>query len=382
MANIVIYKVQVGAFLLKINADRLLKKLKKKGFNPIVVKSGALYKVQVGAYSKIDNAKNMQKKLKGFGYKSIIVEYISKQTEDEDVQEKQEEKPVVKEEHPRIMIWGIWFTETCESKYGDATAIIQYDKSDNIEHVILIDTGMNGCDTIRKLKSAGVTKIDAVVISHAHGDHYGFLTSVFETFEVEKLYLPGCKELDKYQKSYGDKIRNQEKKAKKFGVACSYLTKGCEFVIGKIKCDCIWQAPADELSEHDDHHFVNNQSIVLVFTLDGVWKYHTAGDLQNEANNLLVAAIKDLGADVLKFQWHGDANANNTKLMEAIKPKIAFSNYHHKERSGRSTTRKRAEAVGAVVARNYENGDIYINCVGDTMTLSSSKKNISATFKK
>ena len=50
----------------------------KKGFNPIVVKSGALYKVQVGAYSKIDNAKNMQKKLKGFGYKSIIVEYISK----------------------------------------------------------------------------------------------------------------------------------------------------------------------------------------------------------------------------------------------------------------------------------------------------------------
>ena len=382
MANIVIYKVQVGAFLLKINADRLLKKLKKKGFNPIVVKSGALYKVQVGAYSKIDNAKNMQKRLKGFGYKSIIVEYISKQTEDEDVQEKQEEKPVVKEEHPRIMIWGIWFTETCESKYGDATAIIQYDKSDNIEHVILIDTGMNGCDTIRKLKSAGVTKIDAVVISHAHGDHYGFLTEVFKNFRVDALYLPDCTELDKHQKSYGDRIRNQERKAKKYGASCTYLKKGSAFAIGKIKCDCIWQAPANKLREHDSHHFVNNQSVVLVFTLDGIWKYHTAGDLQNEANNLLVKEIADLNADIYKCQWHGDANACNSTICKAVKPKIAFWNYHHEEKSGRGTTRKRLEAVGAIVARNYENGDIYINCIGNKMTLSSSKKNISATFTK
>ena len=73
MANMVIYKVQVGAYLLKANADRQLRKLKQKGFNPIVVKSGALYKVQVGAYSKIKNAQNVQRKLKNFGYKSILV---------------------------------------------------------------------------------------------------------------------------------------------------------------------------------------------------------------------------------------------------------------------------------------------------------------------
>lgn len=380
MANMVIYRVQVGAYLLKANADRTLKKLKQKGFNPIIVKSGKLYKVQVGAYAKIENAQNIQKKLKNFGFKSIIVEHLVKQEDKPKVPEKQESTD--KQEHPRIRIWGIWFTETCESKYGDATAIIQYDKDDNIEHVILIDTGMNGCDTIKKLKKAGVTRIDAVVISHAHGDHYGFLTSVFDNFEVDALYLPDCTELDKHQKSYGNSIRNQEKKAKKRGIKCAYLKKGSAFEIGMIKCDCIWQAPANKLSEHDSHHFVNNQSIVLVFTLDGIWKYHSAGDLQNEANNLLCKEIADLEADVFKVQWHGDANACNNTLCKAIKPKIAFWNYHHKERSGRGTTRKRLESVGAIVARNYENGDIYIDCIGNTMTLSSSKKNISATFKK
>lgn len=378
MANMVIYKVQVGAYLLKANADRQLRKLKQKGFNPIVVKSGALYKVQVGAYSKINNAQNVQRKLKNFGYKSILVEYIVKSQDPEKIQP----KPSTDTEHPRIMIWGIWFTESCESKYGDATAIIQYDKDDNIEHVILIDTGMNGSDTIKKLKKAGVTKIDAVVISHAHGDHYGFLTSVFENFKVEALYLPDCTELDKHQRSYGNAIRNQEKKAKKYGASCTYLKKGSTFTIGKIECDCIWQAPANKLSEHDDHYFVNNESIVLVFTLDGIWKYHTAGDLQNEGNNLLIKEIKNLKADIFKCQWHGDANACNTAICEAVRPKIAFWNYHHREQSGRGTTRKRLEAVGAIVARNYENGDIYINCIGNKMTLSSSKKNISATFTK
>ena len=382
MANMVIYRVQVGAYLLKANANNMLKKLKKKGFNPIVVKSGKLYKVQVGAYAKIENAQNVQKKLKNFGFKSIIVEYLVKQEDEPKIPEKQEVKPVDNQEHPRIRIWGIWFTETCESKYGDATAIIQYDKDDNIKHVILIDTGMNGCDTIKKLKKAGVKKIDAVVISHAHGDHYGFLTSVLDNFEVCALYLPDCTELDKYQKSYGNAIRNQENKAKKRGINCTYLKKDSSFEIGKIKCNCIWQAPANKLSEHDSHHFVNNQSIVLVFTLDDIWKYHTAGDLQNEANNLLCKEIADLKADVFKIQWHGDANACNNTICKAISPKIAISDYHHKEGSGRGTTRKRLESVGAIVARNYENGDIYIDCIGNTMTLSSSKKNISATFKK
>ena len=382
MSKVVIYRVQVGAYLLKANADRMLKKLKKKGFNAVVIKSGAVYRVQVGAYTKIENAQTIQENLKHRGFKSVIVEYFVEHKEKPKEPEKQDVKPVEEQEHPRIMVWGIWFTETCESKYGDATAIIQYDKDDNIQHVILIDTGMNGCDTIKKLKKAGVTKIDAVVVSHAHGDHYGFLTEVFKNFRVDALYLPDCTELDKHQKSYGDRIRNQERKAKKYGASCTYLKKGSSFTIGKIECNCIWQAPANKLREHDSHHFVNNQSVVLVFTLDGIWKYHTAGDLQNEANNLLVKEITDLNADIYKCQWHGDANACNSTICKAVRPKIAFSNYHHKERSGRGATRKRLEAVGAVVARNYENGDIYINCVGNTMTLSSSKKNISATFKK
>lgn len=285
--------------------------------------------------------------------------------------------------HPRIRVWPIWFFEGDESQFGDATAIIQYGKDDkSIERVVLIDTAKKASKTVKKLKAAGIETIDAVVISHAHGDHYGAITDVFENFKVKALYLPDTAGLDKYQKTYASAIRSQERKAKKYGASCTYLKAGKGFTVGKIHCDCIYQVPAGDLDEHDDHHFVNNQSIVLRFTLDGIWTYHTAGDLQNPGNNLLIKAVKDLKADMFKCQWHGDANACNPAICKAVMPKVAFSNYHHLERSGRGTTRKRLEAVGAVVARNAENGDIYTDCQGDTMKLSCSKGNLSKTWKK
>jgi len=287
---------------------------------------------------------------------------------------KEDSKP---SDHPRIRVWGIWFFEGDETQFGDATAIIQYGADDKtIEHVVLIDTAKKAGKTVKKLKEAGVKTIDAVVISHAHGDHYGALTDVFETFKVKAIYLPDTEQLDKYQKTYGNAIRSQEKKAAKYGAACTYLKAGKGFTAGKIRCDCIWQAPASALSEHDDHHFVNNQSIVTRFTLDGSVVFHSAGDLQNEGNNLLIKAVTNLRADIFKTQWHGDANACNATICAATRPKIAFSNYHHLERSGRGTTRKRLEAVGAVVARNAENGDIFIDCKNGVMELSCSKGNL------
>lgn len=364
------YKIQIGAYKYKENAITAKDLVVKAGFNAVVIQSDDLYKVQAGAFCVEENAKKHLAEVQKKFPNAIIINV----QEGPDVD--------VDQPHPKIRVWGIWFFEKNERLFGDATAIIQYNSGGKPDHVVLIDTGKAAGLTVAKLKAAGVKVIDAVVISHAHGDHYGALTDVFKNFTVKHLYLPDTTQLDKYQKSYGNALRSQASKAKKYGAGCTYMKAGSTFTAGKIRCDCLWQAPASALSEHDSHHFVNNQSTVLRFTLDGIWKYHTAGDLQNPANNLLVKAVKDLKADILKFQWHGDANAGNETLMKAVRPKIAFSNYHHKEGSGRGTTRRRAEAVGAVVARNHENGDIYIDCTGNVMKLSCSKGNLSKTFTK
>lgn len=320
--------------------------------------------------------------LKFCGYDAAKVQTtVNKILADKD--KKEDSKPAKKDTDPsgkRIRVWPIWFFESDEGQFGDATAIIQYGEDDKtIEHVVLIDTAKKASDTVKKLRTAGITKIDAVVISHAHGDHYGALSDILEHFDVKALYLPGIEGLTKYQKSYASAMQNQEKKAKKKGIPCEYMTKGSKFTVGDIECKCVYQVPASKLDEHDDHHFVNNQSTVLMFTL-GEWKYYTAGDCQNEANAVIVKEAGDIKADIFKCQWHGDRNAISRALAKAVSPLIGFSNYHHKERSGRGGTREVLEDVGAVVARNSENGDIYIDCKGKEMKLSCSKKNLSKKF--
>lgn len=62
------YKVQVGAFSKKANADKLCEELQGKGFEAFVRLIGNWYKVQVGAFKDRSNADKLCQELTGKGY--------------------------------------------------------------------------------------------------------------------------------------------------------------------------------------------------------------------------------------------------------------------------------------------------------------------------
>lgn len=66
------YRVQVGAYKHKENADAQLAKVKAAGFDAFIAKVDGLYKVQVGAYSKSENAEAQLKKVKKAGFSAFI----------------------------------------------------------------------------------------------------------------------------------------------------------------------------------------------------------------------------------------------------------------------------------------------------------------------
>lgn len=68
----VLYRVQVGAYSVRSNADNMLAKIKAKGFDAFITQVGGMYKVQVGAYSVKANADAQLKKIKDAGFDAFI----------------------------------------------------------------------------------------------------------------------------------------------------------------------------------------------------------------------------------------------------------------------------------------------------------------------
>lgn len=70
--NKVLYRIQIGAFGVKANAESYLKKVKAAGFDAFIVKVGKLYKIQVGAFGVKANADKYLAKVKAAGFSAFI----------------------------------------------------------------------------------------------------------------------------------------------------------------------------------------------------------------------------------------------------------------------------------------------------------------------
>lgn len=68
----VLYRVQVGTFRKRQNADNLNYKLLSQGYPSFLLKDGEYYRVQVGAFQQMGNAVAMEQKLRKDGYQTLI----------------------------------------------------------------------------------------------------------------------------------------------------------------------------------------------------------------------------------------------------------------------------------------------------------------------
>jgi len=288
----------------------------------------------------------------------------------------------------RIRIHQIWVSESNSDLYGDSYLICEY-ANDNktIKNCVLIDTGPGEGDTLKKLKKLNLPKINAIFISHGHGDHANLsvLKSICNTFKVENIFISDYKEMQSVSaaKNAVSTLKNIGTIAKNKQINYKYISNGFTWAAGGIKVEWSWQAKRSKLKQTDDHHFVNMMSVALMFNLNG-WKFFTAGDLSYEAIDVLVkekgSALK---CDIFKLQWHSDRNGIKIVQINASKPKVGLSNYHHgKSSGGRTSTYKVFTSRGAIVMMAYENGECYVDCYVGSMKISCSKNNLNKTFYK
>ncbi len=160
------------------------------------------------------------------------------------------------------------------------------------------------------LKRAGVEKIDLMILSHPHPDHYGGLQAVVEKFPIGEFWWNGQSFPDESFEKLLSTIRQKGQLRK---VTAPYRQTMDGLSLEVIYPGEVW--PSRGINDN-----------CLVVQLDyGAMKFLFPGDIEREAEKELVQSPKKLAATVLKIPHHGSRTSSSVPFIDAIVPRYAVA---------------------------------------------------------
>ncbi|MBD5130701.1 MAG: MBL fold metallo-hydrolase [Ruminococcaceae bacterium] len=232
-------------------------------------------------------------------------------------------------------------------------------------HNILIDCGdTDKIDSVAGfLKYSGVERLDTVIITHPHDDHYGGMYKLLSRFEVGEVVMP---EVEVQSVTYQrlTKVINDRDIRFRYAKAGERLTLGEDIFLDII-------API-----YLDYAEENNFSIVarLIY---GETSFLFTGDLERAGELDLIDAGLDLRADVLKVGHHGSAGSSSAEFLHCVSPSIAVFetgaiNYYGHPRS--EVLERLAEVGCGEAYSTAANGNIVIISDGKELRVLTEKE--------
>jgi competence protein ComEC len=184
---------------------------------------------------------------------------------------------------------------------------------------VLIDGGPNPTAPLAQfLLQHGVKRINHVVLTHPHLDHYAGLSFVFTNLKVDNFYDTR----EDNTGAAGAKILRDKISA--MGVNTIYPSPGdsLNWDMPEVQVNVFNACAAPGGSNSGP--VINNCSIVLKVTYQNT-SLLFVGDMQSDQEANLVAKYGALlQSDVLKVGHHGSNTATSPAFLNAVKPKYAY----------------------------------------------------------
>jgi competence protein ComEC len=190
---------------------------------------------------------------------------------------------------------------------GDATLV------EGNEAVLLIDTGpgapngTGGRELVRALRSAGITSIDVLAVTHADLDHRAGAHRVLASFVVDELWLPGTGVADTPLVALADAARVHGTRVRWLFADAPRTDRG------DLTIEVLW--PPDESPGTSRSR--NENSLVLRVGL-GESDFLFTADIGVAVERALLHQSRSLAADVLKVGHHGSRRSSSPAFLEAV----------------------------------------------------------------
>ena len=227
---------------------------------------------------------------------------------------------------------------------------------------------------IKYLRDLGVTKLEFILITHAHYDHMGALNDVIGSgIKVDRLYI---KDLSDGKSEYRSRVRDKIKNARKHGTYVLDVKKSQNQICA---CGDLGFRLYNTVDRSKRHNLDENLNSVAALTVINGRRLYFTGDIQNKSGvNAGKEAAKAVGkVDFYKVAHHGYRFNAHTEDLKTINPKYAVITNHPNRRDVPPTIEKLYKytrvnkdslyytATGTVILTISQEGNMLFNKLGE-----------------
>lgn len=230
---------------------------------------------------------------------------------------------------------------------------------------VLIDAGEKeyGDNVLKYIKKRGAKLLKYVIATHPHSDHVGGLTKVINGIDSENFITV---ETDQSTKTWLNVLKAVDKNDVNFIDA----EAGDTYSFGEARFTIM--APLS-----DSYSGYNNYSVVTMVECGDI-RFLMTGDAEKESEKEMLAAHKDLHADVLKLGHHGSSTSSTAAFLKAVDPAYAIiscgknNDYGHPHKE----TIKKLNLMGCTYLRTDTLGTIVATTDGEHLSFSTEKGDV------
>jgi competence protein ComEC len=202
------------------------------------------------------------------------------------------------------------------------------------------------------LWSRGISRLDAVALSHAHSDHMGGLGSVIANFRPRELWIGTEADTPAYHELLDV--------ARRHGTRPIARSAGEQIAFGGLQIRVL--APANKSAQTR-----NDESLILELRY-GKNSALLTGDAERLAERAIARSLQHI--DVLKIAHHGSATSTTPELVHAAKPRFAAISTGRRNVYGHPKPQvlQRLEAAGVRTFRTDMHGALTFYLDGEKVT--------------